>query len=313
LSLTVPNLDDRSYADLLAEARALIPALAPDWTDHNLADPGITLVELFAWLTEMLLYRLNQVTDQNRLAFLRLISGPEWQQGDKSVAEAVRHTVLELRKPGRAVTADDFERLALAADPRVARAHCLPRTRNERANVMPADVSVVILPKPDDVLALLFAAVPFLLAVPLLPAVREALEPARLLTTRLHVVAARRVAIAVTLTIHGRSDAVEERLLEQAEEALKTFLDPHAGGPDGRGWPFGRAVYVSEVYDRLARLPQVDYVTATAGKPVLAAVPVERLRNNPAGELEAVALDPDELPAAEIPAGGITVTVPRPG
>ena len=70
MPLTLPNLDDRSYADLLAEARALIPALAPGWTDHNPADPGITLVELFAWLTEMLLYRLNQVTDENRLAFL---------------------------------------------------------------------------------------------------------------------------------------------------------------------------------------------------------------------------------------------------
>jgi hypothetical protein len=305
LPLNLPNLDDRSYADLVAEARALIPALAPDWTDHNPADPGITLVELLAWLTEMLLYRLNQVTDENRVAFLRLINGPDWVQ-TKTVVEEIHDTILALRQPARAVTADDFERLALAADPRVARAYCVPRRnldpadRAERARDRPADVSVVILPKPNA------GNEP-----PLLATMRASLEPARLLTTRLHVVAARRVAIAVTLTIHGRSDAVEERLLQQAEEALERFFDPQPIA--ARGWPFGRAVYLSEIYNLLARLPGADYVTPTGDKPELAADPAEawRLRYNAAHRLEAIALDPDELPAAVIPATGITVIVPR--
>jgi hypothetical protein len=305
LPLNLPNLDDRSYADLVAEARALLPALAPDWTDHNPADPGITLIELFAWLTEMLLYRLNQVTDENRVAFLRLINGPDWDQ-KKTVAEEVRDTVLALRQPGRAVTQDDFERIALAADSRVARAHCVPRRnlepadRAERARDRPADVSVVILPKPDA------SNEP-----PLLAAVRASLEPARLLSTRLHVVAARRIPIAVTLTIHARSDAVEERLLQQAEEAFRGFFDPQP--IEARGWPFGRAVYVSEIYNLLARLPGTDYVTPTGDKPELAADPAEawRLRYNAARKLEAIVLDPDELPAAVIPAVGITVIVPR--
>jgi len=49
MPLTLPVLDDRSFDDLVAEARALIPALAPEWTNHNPSDPGITLIELFAW------------------------------------------------------------------------------------------------------------------------------------------------------------------------------------------------------------------------------------------------------------------------
>src|SRR4051795_11757422 len=103
MSLPLPILDDRTYADLVAEMRALIPSLCPEWTDHNPADPGITLVELFAWLTEMLLYRVNEVTDEHRLPFLRLINGPKWQRkADRSVAEEVRATVLELRQPVRA-------------------------------------------------------------------------------------------------------------------------------------------------------------------------------------------------------------------
>ena len=46
--MSLPQLDDRSYDDLIAEARALIPAFAPEWTDHNPSDPGIALLELFA-------------------------------------------------------------------------------------------------------------------------------------------------------------------------------------------------------------------------------------------------------------------------
>ena len=38
------------------------------------------------------------------------------------------------------------------------------------------------------------------------------------------------------------------------------FFDPHTGGPDGDGWPFGRGVYASEIYAILSRLPVVDYV-----------------------------------------------------
>jgi hypothetical protein len=73
MPLLLPNLDDRTWADLTDEARALIPVYGPEWTDHNASDPGITLVELLAWMTEMDIYRLNQVTDAERLRFLDLV------------------------------------------------------------------------------------------------------------------------------------------------------------------------------------------------------------------------------------------------
>ena len=60
MPLPLPNLDDRSYTDLVEEARRLIPTYAPEWTNHNPSDPGIMLIELFAYLTEMLIYRLNR-------------------------------------------------------------------------------------------------------------------------------------------------------------------------------------------------------------------------------------------------------------
>ncbi len=73
MPLQAPLLDDRRFADIVSEARTLIPRYAPEWTDHNESDPGITLLELFAWLTEMTLYRLNQVPDLHYVKFLQLL------------------------------------------------------------------------------------------------------------------------------------------------------------------------------------------------------------------------------------------------
>jgi predicted phage baseplate assembly protein len=64
MSLPVPNLDDRSFQDLVDEAKRLIPTKVPEWTNHNLTDPGVALIELFAWMTELSLFRLNQVPDK---------------------------------------------------------------------------------------------------------------------------------------------------------------------------------------------------------------------------------------------------------
>ncbi|MCH7625305.1 MAG: putative baseplate assembly protein [Chloroflexi bacterium] len=71
--LPVPNLDDRTFQDIVNEARRRIPLYCPEWTDHNLSDPGITLIELFAWMTEMIIYRMNKVPDKNYVKFLELI------------------------------------------------------------------------------------------------------------------------------------------------------------------------------------------------------------------------------------------------
>ena len=73
MPLSLPNLDDRRWQDLTQEAVALIPRYAPQWTDFNTHDPGITLLELFAWLSESLIYRLNLVPDRFKWKFLSLI------------------------------------------------------------------------------------------------------------------------------------------------------------------------------------------------------------------------------------------------
>lgn len=73
MALTLPRLDDRRWADLVEEGRTLLPLYAPGWTDHNLHDPGITLMELFAWIAEMDLYRLDRVPAAHVRKFLALL------------------------------------------------------------------------------------------------------------------------------------------------------------------------------------------------------------------------------------------------
>ncbi|GIK28266.1 MAG: putative baseplate assembly protein [Chloroflexi bacterium] len=81
MGFTTPRLDDRAFDDIVNEARARIPLYTPEWTDHNLSDPGITLIELFAWMTDVVLYRLNRVPDRHYVKFMELL-GMQLQQAE---------------------------------------------------------------------------------------------------------------------------------------------------------------------------------------------------------------------------------------
>ena len=267
MPIPLPNLDDQSYADLTAQAQALLPTLNPAWTNYNPSDPGVTLVELLAWLTEMLLFQVNQVPPASTETFLRLLNGPTWsRQKDESLDGAVRDTLLRLRERYRAVNAADFEWLALNAWPltdaakalpgggQLARVHCLPRRNLDAADPSvrgadaPAHVSLVVMPTPqaDD--------------GGLTAALWKFFDPRRTLTTRHHVVGPGYLQVNISADMALRDDAPPADALSAARQALTAYFDPLTGGADGHGWPFGRAVYTSETSAVLERVPLVSYV-----------------------------------------------------
>ncbi|MEM6928859.1 MAG: hypothetical protein AAF602_18110, partial [Myxococcota bacterium] len=103
-----PDLDDRTYDDLVREARALIPQYCPDWTNLSDADPGMTLVQLFAWMTEMTLFRLNQVPDRTYVHFLNFIG-----EERRAARPATVPVTFSLRNEGDdAVEVDAFSRVS---------------------------------------------------------------------------------------------------------------------------------------------------------------------------------------------------------
>jgi len=73
MALPVPNLDDRRFQELVNESKRLVQQRCPEWTDHNVHDPGVTLIELFAWMTDQVIYRLNRVPDKVYIKFLELL------------------------------------------------------------------------------------------------------------------------------------------------------------------------------------------------------------------------------------------------
>jgi hypothetical protein len=252
MPIPLPELDDRPYPELVAEAQALIPTLCPAWTNHNPTDPGMALVELLAWLTEMVLYRLDQVPDANYWTFLKLLNG---QEGFESLPEddletAIHQTIRDLRTPYRAVTCEDFEYLAISQWPeknQIRRAHCIPQ-RNLEAHdptaEAPGHVSLVVVPSLPETCEKL----------------REFLEDRRLLTMRHHVVETTYINIKIAAELVLRADARPEDALPQAKDKLRSFFGISDDEEAQTDWPFGRNVYISEIYAVLNQLPTVDYV-----------------------------------------------------
>ena len=76
MPLEIPKIDDRNYRQILSEALARIPVHNPEWTNYNDSDPGITLIQLFSFMTENLLYRSNLIPERNRIKFLKLLRIP---------------------------------------------------------------------------------------------------------------------------------------------------------------------------------------------------------------------------------------------
>ncbi|MBA2674762.1 baseplate J/gp47 family protein, partial [Ramlibacter sp.] len=155
----------------------------------------------------------------------------------------------------KAVTLQDFERHALATPGvPVARTHAVAGLWPELpCYPAPGVVAVVVVPR-----CRLPAPMP---GRALLEAVRAYLEPRRLITGEVRVLAPRYRPVGVQATLHLEAEADAAAVPRLAADAIRRFFDPLTGGPDGTGWPIGRTVYRSEMLALLASLPGVLRVT----------------------------------------------------
>ncbi|NES22057.1 MAG: hypothetical protein F6K41_24820 [Symploca sp. SIO3E6] len=333
MAIELPNLDDRTYDDLVQEALGMIPTYAPQWTNHNPSDPGITLIELFAYLTEMLLYRQNRVTEANKRMFLQLLNGPNWQQTQDLQTE-IKEAINQVRDRYRAITCNDFVELALEADHTIARAHCIPRRNLNSENPLvepvdrPGHVSIIIIPGGKEVvllaLLLLIQGSLYQLALLLIQyylvnyannsyysppqpssflinQVKNHLQQRRLIGTAIHVVVPSYITISIRFTIYLNREAEVETSEETILNTLENFLAPLANPDNPQGWQFGRNVYVSELYQLLDELEFVDYVTKNNQQDEVflpepdAIADEQRLVYTNTGQLSAIQLKPEEL------------------
>ena len=323
MPLQLPNLDDRRYTDLVAEALARIPTYCPEWTNHNPSDPGITLVELFAYLTDMLLYRLNRVTDDNKRKFVKLLGDPDWDKGE--IRDEMRKAVLGVRERYRAVTKDDYEFLSttsfnetLIESSRssvnlVARAHCVPQrnleagTEIERLKLRPEHVSIVIVPareRPNPTPPPPTVTGPASRTAPQpseeqMNALLAFLDDRRMLTTKLHVVGPFYAHVSAQVLLARNVDAMENKLASAVAASLSDLLDP-LQSENRNGWPFGRDVFVSDIYEKLEKIPGLDFIAdvmldsqcAAGDDKCVVASPIWHAD----GDLVGLAVEPHHLP-----------------
>jgi predicted phage baseplate assembly protein len=178
----------------------------------------------------------------------------------ESVAEAQRRVRRELKMPFRAVTPADWEYLARSTPGlRVARARAVPlKAPGSQGQLQDADASVTVVVVPYSSLPRPTPSHGFLQTV------CRHLDKHRLLTTRVHAVAPDYVRVSVVATVVLRARFETAAIREYVLRALDTFLHPLTGGPNGDGWPFGRTVYKSEVYQQLENVAGVDCVQRLA-------------------------------------------------
>ncbi len=280
-ALPAPANDELARAwqfdELVREGVSLIPAYAPDWTNHNAADPGITLVELFAYFSEILAYRALRITPDAKLNLLRLLQGNDATDSEAlrglpsaRVDEALSACVRSLSQSQCAVTPRDFEQAACALAHHHApgsgrvRARALAGVDLRHASIARGtaaaesggDVSVVLAPEREldpEVLERLCREV------------EHDLASRCLMTTHVHVVAPVYLHVFV-----GCSVALEDGVSMHAaavaiEAALRRRFGPQAPGETGAGErPFGHALYLSEIAEVMDRADGVDWIEALA-------------------------------------------------
>jgi hypothetical protein len=257
MPIPLENLDNKTYDELVRDALARIPIYAPSWTDRNETDPGVTFIELFAWLADMQIYSLNRIDDKSRIKFLKLL-GIHLAEGSggkdaETLNEAIGRARKDLREVTRCVTSSDYESLAMECPGiELARVKALPRFHPELGKDICNLISVVAIPNTKHI--------PPEISDEDLDRVRQYLEKFRILGTDLYVISPEYIKVKVNATVVRDPRYLPKTVADSVVSKLTAFLDPLTGGPQGDGWPFGRPVYISEIIQVIDNVDGVDHV-----------------------------------------------------
>ena len=256
MTIQLPDQDTRTYDDILDEMIASIPKYTDKWTNHNPSDPGITILELLSWIEETTLYRINRIPEASYVNFLRLIAGAsgvaevdrrlndpgvyryhrqileflkEVEEGDnKSIAEIKEAALRFLKSRYRAVTEDDFCKLAIEAADEVGRAIIYKSDDNEK-------VEIVIVSESGEGYE------------ELTQVVTDYLNPRKLIGTIIKVKRPVYTDVAIDIRVVCYHYATLEKVEINVRDRILKHLNPFSGGDEGTGWPYGRPLTVYEI------------------------------------------------------------------
>ncbi|MCL1905375.1 MAG: hypothetical protein FWG06_00025 [Clostridiales bacterium] len=236
MPINIPNLDDRNYDQFYSEAMSVITRYYPDYAGIGPSDPAMALVELFCYYFDITSYQLNRVSPETRRNFAALMG---IDKGNEPPKEAIGKALAELSAVKRAVTAADIETI-IKRETTVARV-CVLYGERLRVNIVAKGTA-----KNEAELGLIYRLL-------------RACSP---LGTRYEVRYAPVMEFDVYAVVAKKKDSTQSdsNLAAAVEGRLNDHFDRLKGGSDGKGWEFGRAVSLSEVYGLISGVAGVDHV-----------------------------------------------------
>jgi hypothetical protein len=267
MPITLPDLDTKTYQDIVDEMLASIPNYTDKWTNYNVSDPGITILEMLCWITEATLYRINKIPDASYVNFLRLLAGvcgiddinrlladPNLFRSHRDILEFLREietgnekNIIDMKAAAlnflnsryRAVTKEDFRELAIEATESEELENITNRAKVERAivdqSIKEEKVRIIIVSNRRDKYKALIEQV------------EEYLDPRRLIGTVVEVASPVYTDVGIHVKIELTSYEKLEIIRENVRTGILNYFDPLTGGSNGSGWPYGRPLIIYEV------------------------------------------------------------------
>lgn len=265
MTIPLPNLDTKTYEELVDEMITSIPKYTDTWTNHNPSDPGIIILELLSWIAETTLYRINRIPDESYLNFLRLVAGAsgidevdrmldnndldkshrqilefikEIEEGNEKTVADMNATALRfLMSKYRAVTEDDFRQLAIEATSdrkegtgyaKVKRAIIYKLTGEEKVEI------VIVSDTGGNYNELVYL-------------VEDYLKPRTLIGTIIEVKQPVFTDVDIDIMAICHHYAIPEKVAENIRTRVLQHFDPFIGGDEKTGWPYRRPLTVYEM------------------------------------------------------------------
>jgi hypothetical protein len=286
MSLQLPNLDDKNFDKMMAEVFDLLPRISRGWTNRNVSDPGIMLLELFAALIEVDIYQINRVSLETYRNFLRLVGVDVTE--NPPTREAISLGVIEaLRKleTKRAISLEDIVQIAdsfMRNNNIIARSYVFPDrdfTRFSREREVAycnkdGHILVIVVPDNDsfqsqksgscDATVVGREKSRFIADNQLVKDIKSELLSKRVLTNRIHIHRPVFIEIRIEVTLIPEKGADYFVMQKNIENNLYDFYCPVYGGEEMTGYSIGRAFKTTEAIERIEASVGVDYITNLA-------------------------------------------------
>lgn len=289
MPIQLPNLDNKTYDDLMKEITASIPKYSKEWTNFNPSDPGITILELLAWISETLIYRTNRIPEESYINYLMLVSGSyrdekgklqhviydesdnahttlnkylgmiENGEGNKDIQQMKAETQKYLNSRYRAVTEEDFEKLVLEAPSEIKRTK-ISTTKNV--------VEIVLIPEFQNrnKAGLVDAVKNFLKSRLLIGTVID-VKMAEYTEVNLKIILvcesyakSKIFGSSITFTSFNEIKDNDDTVEASVAKKIFTYLDSIKGGSDRKGWFYGRKLMIYELFYLIEKVEGVKYI-----------------------------------------------------